>query len=149
MFSGQELFRQNTNSIWITVVYKNEVMRQFSTVLLCLCLEMWPDSPVIVKGVFTQWLPGSLSPQLGWVFWSRPRCRSPPQCSPLSSDPQSSPETQRTGECKWLVEWESRSFSEDRFHIWGIFTTNNIPSVSGWLCGWHLLIPDHCYTWRT
>lgn len=67
------------------------VMRQLATMLLCLCLEMWPESPITRQGVFTQWQPGSLSPLLGWVFWSRPHCRSPPQCSPLSSDPQNSP----------------------------------------------------------
>lgn len=41
------------------------VMRLMANVLLCLCLEMWPESPVIRESVFMQWLPGSLSPPLG------------------------------------------------------------------------------------
>lgn len=95
-----------------------------------------------------QWLPGSLSPQLGWVFWSQPHCRSPPQCSLLSSDPQSSPKTQRRGECRYPLRRENHGTSEGRF-ITMCINTSNIPSMSRWLCGWHLLIPDRCCTWWT
>lgn len=92
------------------------------------------------EGVFTRWLPGSLSPLQGWVFWSQPRYRSPPQCSPLSSDPQNSPETQ--------------TFNNIIKHGPGltkklVLKPNNLPSRSGWLCGWHLPILGHCCTWRT
>lgn len=123
----------------------------WDSLLLCyyaFLLKCGVKAPLIIKAVFTQWLPGSLSPQLGWVFWSQPHCRSPPQCSLLSSDPQSSPKTQRRGECQYPLRRENHSTSEGRF-ITMCINTSNIPSMSRWLCGWHLLIPDHCCTWWT
>lgn len=85
-------------------------------------LEMWPERPITRRRVFMRWLPGSPSPRLGSVFWSLPRCRSPPRCSPPSSDLQNSPGEQ-TSNCQWLSKrrnghtWNKHTFNV-RMAVW-------------------------------